>query len=76
LIEVINVINVIVVDDQDMVREGFAALLDAQEDIAVAGQAANGVDAVTLARRHRPDVVLMDVRMPRMDGIEATRLIA
>jgi len=71
-----GVIRVIVADDQDMVREGFAALLGAQADIEVAGQAANGIDAVAGAREHRPDVVLMDVRMPRMDGIEATRMIA
>jgi DNA-binding NarL/FixJ family response regulator len=71
-----GVIRVIVADDQDMVREGFAALLGAQADIEVAGHAANGIEAVAGAREHRPDVVLMDVRMPRMDGIEATRMIA
>jgi DNA-binding NarL/FixJ family response regulator len=68
-------INVLIADDQDMVREGFAALLNAQQDIEVVGQAADGVTAVALTRQHRPDVVLMDVRMPRMDGIEATRMV-
>ncbi|GAA1901884.1 response regulator transcription factor [Streptomyces sodiiphilus] len=66
-------IRVIVVDDQTMVRAGFAALLGAQSDIDVAGEAGNGEDGVALARRTRPDVVLMDVRMPVMDGLEAAR---
>lgn len=68
-------IKVLVVDDQAMVREGFAALLGAQDDIEIVGQAENGAIAVDLAALHRPDVVLMDVRMPVMDGLEAARLI-
>ncbi|MGO2539593.1 response regulator [Specibacter sp. AOP5-B1-6] len=68
-------IKVLVVDDQAMVREGFAALLAAQEDIEVVGQAENGALAVELAALHHPDVVLMDVRMPVMDGLEAARQI-
>jgi DNA-binding NarL/FixJ family response regulator len=66
-------VSVVVVDDQAMVRAGFAAILDAQEGIRVLGQAADGAEGVELARRLRPDVVLMDVRMPGMNGIEATR---
>ncbi len=68
-------IKVLVVDDQAMVREGFAALLAAQEDIEVVGQAENGAVAVQMAAASHPDVVLMDVRMPVMDGLEAARLI-
>ncbi|MEO6086967.1 MAG: response regulator transcription factor [Umezawaea sp.] len=69
-------IKVLVVDDQEMVREGFSALLDAQEDIEVVGSAGDGVTAVAAVRRLLPDVVLMDIRMPEMDGLAATRLLA
>ena len=68
-------IRVAVVDDQDVVRSGFAALLETQPDVEVIGVASDGVTAVELCREHKPDVVLMDVRMPTMDGIEATRQI-
>jgi DNA-binding NarL/FixJ family response regulator len=69
------VIRVLVADDQDAVRGGFAALIRAQDDMHVAGEATNGRQAVDLARRVLPHVVLMDVRMPVLDGLEATRLI-
>ncbi|HUC21969.1 MAG TPA: response regulator transcription factor [Streptosporangiaceae bacterium] len=69
-------IRVGLADDQELVRSGFAALLAAEEDMQIAGQAANGEEAVWLAARERPDVLLMDVRMPVLDGIEATRRIA
>lgn len=69
-------IRVLLADDQDLVRSGFVALLAAEEDIDVVGEADDGEQAVALTRRLRPDVVLMDVRMPVLDGIEATRQIA
>ncbi len=68
-------IRVGVVDDQALVRTGFTMILEVEPDIEVVFEAAHGRDAVELARRHRPDVVLMDIRMPELDGIEATRLI-
>jgi DNA-binding NarL/FixJ family response regulator len=69
-------IRVLLADDQDLVRAGFRALLDAQDDLAVVGEAGDGEEAVQLARRHRPDIVLMDIRMPGSGGLAATRAIA
>jgi DNA-binding NarL/FixJ family response regulator len=69
-------IRVLLADDQDLVRAGFRALLDAQDDIEVVGEAGDGEEAVQLARRQRPDIVLMDIRMPGTDGLTATRSIA
>ena len=69
-------IRVLIADDQELVRTGLSMILDAQPDIEVVGQASDGNDAVALARRLRPDVCLFDIRMPGLDGIQATRMLA
>jgi DNA-binding NarL/FixJ family response regulator len=69
-------IKVLLADDQVLVRTGFRVLLDVEDDLLVVGEAADGAEAVELARAHRPDVVLMDIRMPVLDGIKATQRIA
>ena len=69
-------IRVVIADDQDLIRLGLRTLITSEDDMTVAGEAADGLAAVAQTRAHRPDVVLMDVRMPGIDGIEATRRIA
>ena len=69
-------IRVLVADDQDLVRTGLVMILGAQDGIEVVAEASDGREAVDLARRHRPDVCLLDIRMPKLDGIEVTRLLA
>jgi DNA-binding NarL/FixJ family response regulator len=69
-------VRVLVADDQDLVRAGFRLLVEGEGDLAVVGEAADGAQAVALARAARPDVVLMDIRMPRLDGLQATRELA
>ena len=66
-------ISIVVADDQELVRDGLAAILDSEDDITVTGTAADGAEAIGLVLRLEPDVVLMDIRMPEVDGIEATR---
>jgi DNA-binding NarL/FixJ family response regulator len=69
-------IRVVLADDQALLRAGLRALIEAEDDLAVVGEAANGREAVSVVRATRPDVVLMDIRMPDVDGLEATRAIA
>lgn len=69
-------ISVLIADDQELIRTGFRMILDAQDGVTVVGEAAGGAEAVQLARSLRPDVCLFDIRMPGMDGIEATQLLA
>jgi DNA-binding NarL/FixJ family response regulator len=68
-------IRVVIADDQELVRSGFAMILEAQPDIAVVAEAADGAGAIAAVREHRPDVALLDIRMPGVDGIEAARVI-
>ncbi|WP_281288304.1 response regulator transcription factor [Haloactinospora alba] len=70
-----GVVRVVLADDQQLVRAGFRSMLDGEDDISVVAEAGDGTEALRAAREHRPDVVLMDVRMPRVDGVAATRAI-
>jgi DNA-binding NarL/FixJ family response regulator len=71
-----SIVRVLIADDQALVRAGFKMILDAEDDLDVVGEASDGGEAVEMARRLKPDVVLMDIRMPQLDGIEATRRVA
>ena len=68
-------VRIMIADDQALVRAGFKMILDAEDDIEVVGEAVDGLQAVDMAKRLKPDVVLMDIRMPELDGIEATRRV-
>ena len=68
-------VSIVLADDQPLLRRGFRMILEAEPDLTVVGEAGNGEEAVDLVRRHRPDVALMDIRMPGTDGIEATQRI-
>ena len=68
-------ISVVVVDDEPLIRSGLRAIIDAESDLTVVGEAGDGAEVLPVVRRTRPDVVLMDVRMPAVDGIQATRLL-
>lgn len=74
--DAVRPIRVVVCDDQDLVRSGFVTIIDAQPDLQVVGEASDGHRAVQLVAQEHPDVVVMDIRMPRLDGIEATRMVA
>ncbi|HEY0620227.1 MAG TPA: response regulator transcription factor, partial [Kribbella sp.] len=68
-------VSVVVVDDEPLIRSGLRAIIDAEADLTVVGEAGDGAEVLGVVRRTRPDVVLMDVRMPAVDGIQATRLL-